>query len=79
MPGPTTTDDAVVGAAMGSAGYAAGDAHVWVDAAWVRAEVGDRVGADWGERFDAMVDYAATKGWLNDARTHIKAHLTLAS
>lgn len=72
-----TLDDAAVGAAMGPAGRAAGDAHVWVDAAWIRSQVGDTAGADWGDRFDAMVAYAASKGWTDGTGTHIKAHLEL--
>jgi hypothetical protein len=72
-----TTDDAAVGVAMGPAGRAAGDAHVWVDAAWVRSEVGDSAGADWAARFDGMVAYAASKGWTDEAGTHIKAHIEL--
>jgi hypothetical protein len=72
-----TTDDAVVGEAMGPAGHAAGDAHVWVDAAWVRSQVGDSAGPDWVERFDQMVAYAASKGWTDEAGTHIKAHIEL--
>lgn len=72
-----TIDDVAVGQAMGPAGRAAGDAHVWVDAAWVRAQVGDRAGPDWVERFEQMVAYAASKGWTDEAGTHIKAHIEL--
>ncbi len=88
-----TTDDALVGPAMGPAGHAAGDAHVWVDTSWVRRQVvlgdatgdpqgtGDRdaVGADWSARFDAMVAYAASKGWTDESGTHINAHIELRS
>jgi hypothetical protein len=41
----------------------------------VRA-AGGRVGADWGERFGAMVEYAETKGWVTDdgnVRAHVEA------
>ena len=73
----TTTDNQAVGAAMGPAGYAADDAgHVWVSSSWIRQTVaGD---GDWAAGFDAMVEFAASKGWMNDERTHIKAHVELA-
>ena len=38
----------------------------------------DRVGADWDERFGAMVDYATGKGWVGpDGR--LQAHVERAS
>lgn len=74
-----TIDDAAVAAAMGACADGAGAAHVWIDAAWVRAQVGDDAGADWSDRFDQMVAYAASKGWTNDAGTHLKAHIELRS
>ncbi len=72
-----TTDDAAVATAMGTCAEGAGDAHVWVDATWVRSTVGDGAGADWADRFDQMVAYAASKGWTNEAGTHVKAHIEL--
>ena len=73
----TTDDKDVVGAAMGAAGHAADDdAHVWVSADWIRATVaGD---AEWTAGFDAMVAFARSKGWMNDAGTHILAHIEIA-
>jgi hypothetical protein len=29
----------------------------------------------WEEGFSAMVDYARGRGWLDEAGTHIRAHL----
>jgi hypothetical protein len=33
------------------------------------------VGADWPQRWDAMLSYAAAKGWLTADGTHVRAHL----
>jgi hypothetical protein len=34
-----------------------------------------RVGAAWQTDFDRMLDYARTKGWLDDAGDAIQAHV----
>lgn len=61
-------------AAMGSAGDAADEPdHVWVSIEWL---IGAGGGDDaWRTQFDAMVGFAASKGWINDEGTHLKAHL----
>ena len=62
---------------LGAAGSVddAGEDHVWIHFDWVRNEASGRVAADWAPQFDAMVRYAATKGWLNEAGTSIRAHI----
>ena len=71
----STTDDSLVGAAMGEAGAPAGEGHVWVAASWVREQAAPVVAADWASAFEGMIDYARSKGWMNEAGTHIKAHV----
>lgn len=71
----TTTDSSAVGPAMGDAGDDAGEGHVWVSADWIRSQVADEVSGDWRSSFDGMIAYAASKGWMNEAGTHIKAHI----
>ncbi|MDW3213459.1 MAG: hypothetical protein R8G01_05645 [Ilumatobacteraceae bacterium] len=52
------------------------DEHVWLDVARARANGVERSSdATFGENFDAMIGYAASKGWLNDAGTHVRAHV----
>ncbi|HEY4026620.1 MAG TPA: hypothetical protein VGO86_09330 [Candidatus Dormibacteraeota bacterium] len=46
----------------------------WVSAAAARRLAGDRVAADWPERFEAMIRFAATKGWLSEDGQAIRAH-----
>lgn len=57
-----------------AAGRLEGDhALITIDA--VRRMARDRVGDDWDARFDAMLDYARTKGWIDDTGNAIQAHV----
>ncbi len=51
-------------------------AHVWLDAAAART-AGSAASGDpsFGERFDAMIGFAAKQGWLDAAGTHVRAHV----
>jgi hypothetical protein len=53
-----------------------GGEHVELDLAELRRRAGlGQVGADWPQRWDAMVGYAGRKGWLSaDGRT-VRAHV----
>jgi hypothetical protein len=53
---------------------AAGEKHVFVSPEALRALADGRTGEDWSSRFDKMLAYAATKGWIGengDVRGHI--------
>jgi hypothetical protein len=77
--GPASLDRALRAA---SAGHGGQDGEAWVGVDWVRSEIGvaapGSVGADWAERFAAMLGYARGKGWLDEAGTHIRAHVVPA-
>ena len=50
--------------------------HVWLDVAAARAA--GAVATDdpaWADGFDGMIAYAASKGWLDEAGTHVRAHV----
>jgi hypothetical protein len=49
------------------------DAFITVDA--VRRMAAGRVGPDWDADFAAMLDFARTKGWIDDANVAIRAHV----
>ena len=51
------------------------DAHVWLDVARCRSIGTTAVGEAWGERYDQMIAYAASKGWTNEAGTDVRAHV----
>jgi hypothetical protein len=50
-----------------------GDAWVAVDA--VRRLAAGRVGPGWDDELVAMLEYAATKGWLDETGSTIRAHV----
>lgn len=66
----------------GSAGHGGQDGQAWVGVDWVRSAAGGSgpgsLGADWPERFARMVAYADGQGWLDEAGTHIRAHVVRA-
>jgi hypothetical protein len=67
------TDNAAA-AALAAAGLGAVDGdHAWLDASALRA-AGDG-SADWSSGFDAMLAYAASKGWASADGTRVQAHI----
>ncbi len=51
------------------------DETAWINVAAVRKLAEGRVGVDWAERFQGMLDYAFSKGWLSDDGAAIQAHI----
>ncbi len=51
-------------------------AHVWLDIGEARV-AGAATAEDpaFGDRFDAMIAFAASKGWTDEAGTHVRAHI----
>lgn len=69
-------DAASVVRALGDHGRAADKAdHVWVRIESLRELASGKVDADWSQRFDAMVAYATSKGWLDPSGTCLMAHI----
>ena len=52
------------------------DDHVWLHISRARA-AGVEAAADptFGEQFDAMIEYASGKGWLDADGSHVRAHV----
>jgi hypothetical protein len=72
---PTGAD---VDAALRSAGFGSLDVtgQAWIDVATLRGAARAMVDDDtWPERFDQMLAYAASRGWLDAAGTSIGAHI----
>jgi hypothetical protein len=52
----------------------------YLDAAALRAQAEPRAStADWATRWEAMVDYARSKGWLSDDGATIQVHVESAA
>lgn len=56
-------------------GKAAPYPHVWLDISALKAFATDR-DAQRTRRFDNMIAFARTKGWVDDTGTFVQAHLT---
>jgi hypothetical protein len=57
-----------------AAGRLEGD-HALITIDSVRRMAAGRVADDWAGRFDAMLDYARTKGWVDETNNAIQAHV----
>ncbi|GGJ41319.1 hypothetical protein [Streptomyces brasiliensis] len=54
---------------------ATGHGHVWLDVAELGRRAQTPRDAEWRKRYDAMIAYAADKGWADDTRSVVRAHL----
>lgn len=52
-----------------------GGEHIHVAVGALRRLAEGRTQDDWATRFDGMLSYAASKGWLDPAGTHVRAHI----
>ncbi len=53
----------------------AGGRNVHVQLGVIRRLAAGRTAPDWDTGFDAMIAYARTKGWVDDAGNTVRAHL----
>lgn len=51
--------------------------HLMVPLETLRRLAAGRVGPTWEQDFDAMIAYAARKGWLREDGTRVRAHLEM--
>ena len=66
---------AAAGAGAPAAGEADGGA-VYVAVDWLRSAAAEHgVAADWPDQFAAMLDFAASKGWLRADGSAVRAHV----
>ena len=49
--------------------------HVWLDVAACRSIGMASLGTGWAEGFDAMVDFAASRGWTDEDGRRVRAHI----
>ena len=61
-------------AMMGEGTRPDGD-HLWIAESAVRHWLAGLTDADWDESFAGMVSYARSKGWTDEAGTHLRAHI----
>lgn len=61
--------------ALGSLGYFDTPEQAWIDIRELRRTIGRDDDQEWSMQFDAMLEYAASKGWVNEQGTALSAHL----
>jgi hypothetical protein len=71
--GPGTHEE--VQAALGDLGRVPDDTHAWISIQELRSASGRDDVASWRSGFDGMVDYAASKGWVSDDGSELRAHI----
>lgn len=49
--------------------------HLWWSLDAVRRLAPSDAGAEWWRRFEAMMAWAATQGWIDEAGTHVQVHV----
>jgi hypothetical protein len=57
------------------AGYRSGTDRVAVNISWLRSSAHE-VAPDWADRFDRMLAFAGSKGWLTDDGAGVYGHIT---
>jgi flavin reductase (DIM6/NTAB) family NADH-FMN oxidoreductase RutF len=57
---------------------AAEDGAVWLDVDELRRRAAPGMSADWAARYAAMLEYARSKGWLNEEAPSVRAHFESA-
>ena len=62
-------------AATMGAGTRAHDGHLWIAEAAIRHWLVGLTDDLWDEGFSGMVAYARSKGWTDEAGTHLRAHV----
>ena len=59
----------------GAGMLADGGAHVWLSVDWLRLQGSVSQPPPWMAEFAGMLDYAKTKGWLDETGEAVRAHL----
>ena len=68
-------ESAQIAAAFGADAEADGDEHVWIAISRLHA-LGEKHGdADWRKGCDGMLAFATSKGWVDEARQLVRAHI----
>ncbi len=68
-------DAPAIAAAFGTDGEMRDDDHVWISIARLH-ELGEVHGSDgWREGCDGMIAFATSKGWVDEAKGLVRAHI----
>jgi hypothetical protein len=65
----------VYGALVDAAAGRLDGEHAWIAVDAVRRMAAGRTGPTWDADFEAMLEYASSKGWIDDTGATIRAHV----
>jgi len=69
--------DGSLSAALGTLGSPDADGkHLWISIDGLRKAAAPANDAVWPSQFDAMIQYAASKGWLDGTAARVRVHWT---
>ncbi len=68
-----------LGEQLAGTGVASVEEHAWIEIDAVRRLAGDAATPEWNESFATMLDYARSKGWVDDERGTVRAHVERAA
>ena len=74
-PGVASEASVVPRSILDEAGRVAVDDHLWIAETAIRHWVSDRAAENCDQGSWGMVDYARSKGWTDEAGTHLRAHI----
>ncbi|GGJ35185.1 hypothetical protein [Streptomyces brasiliensis] len=60
---------------LGRAGVTGDGEHVWIPAELLRTLAGRAVDSDWEASLSGMIAYALSRGWYDERRGAVRAHL----
>jgi len=60
---------------LGQLGRIDDTGHAWIDIQALRDATGRSDDAEWSSGFDAMIAYATSKGWVDQAGAAVRAHV----
>ncbi|AUC98372.1 MULTISPECIES: hypothetical protein [unclassified Bradyrhizobium] len=53
-----------------------GEQHLWVQEEWLRSALTQaNLAAGWQQKYQAMLDYARSKGWVREQPLSVRAHI----
>lgn len=68
-------DATAIAAAFGTDGEMRDDDHVWISIARLHALGDEHGGEGWREGCDGMIAFATSKGWVDEAKGLVRAHV----
>lgn len=74
-PEPWTEQQVAEALRVDSWGGPVTEGNAWLNVTTLRRRAGAHSGPGWDDQFEAMLEYAARKGWCDESRALVRAHI----